>query len=278
MSAAMVVAAMGQLQAGELSDAVEVEFKADVDGSKQLYMEMLPKDFDAKQTHDLMIALHGHGSDRTQYVTLGRGECKGARDVAAKHGMIFVSPDYRAKTSWMGPKAEADMVQIIGLLRKKHKIGKVFLVGGSMGGTSVLIFAGLHPELVDGVSSQNGTANMVEYQNFAPAITESYGGDKKQKPDEYKKRSPELFPERLTMPLAFTTGGKDTAVPPDSVRRLAEALKKAKRDDVLYNERVDNGHSTSYQDTVEALEFVIKAAMERDGKKKAAGAKPAAGR
>jgi hypothetical protein len=25
--------------------------------------------------------------------------------------MIFVSPDYRAKTSWMGPKAEADMVQ-----------------------------------------------------------------------------------------------------------------------------------------------------------------------
>jgi dipeptidyl aminopeptidase/acylaminoacyl peptidase len=170
------------------------------------------------------------------------------------------------------------VVQIIGLLRKKYKIRKVFLIGGSMGGTSVLIFAGLHPDLVDGVSSQNGTANMVEYENFANSIAESYGGDKKKKPDEYKKRSPELFPERLTMPLAFTTGGKDTSVPPDSVRRLADVLKKAKREDVLYNERVDNGHSTSYQDTVEAFEFVIKAAESRGDKSKAPSAKPAQSR
>ncbi|MBI3831887.1 MAG: alpha/beta fold hydrolase [Planctomycetes bacterium] len=249
--------------AQEAAGPVECEFKAEVDGSTERYVEILPQGFDPAQPHDLALALHGHGSDRWQYAKDARGECKGARDVAAKHSMIFVSPDYRAKTSWMGPKAEADVVQLIGLLRKKYKIRKVFLVGGSMGGTSVLIFAGLHPDLVDGVSSQNGTANMVEYQNFAQSIVESYGGDKKQKPDEYKKRSPELFSEKLTMPLAFTTGGKDTAVPPDSVRRLAEALKKAKRDDVLYNERTDNGHSTSYQDTVEAFEFVIKAAEKR---------------
>ena len=33
-----------------------------------------------------------------------------ARAAAVKYCMIYVSPDYRAKTSWMGPKAEADMV------------------------------------------------------------------------------------------------------------------------------------------------------------------------
>jgi len=58
-----------------------------------------------------MIAFHGHGSNRWQYVKDERGECKGARDVALKNNMIFVSPDYRAKTSWMGPKAEADVVR-----------------------------------------------------------------------------------------------------------------------------------------------------------------------
>ena len=138
-----------------------------------------------------------------------RGECKGARDVAAKFGMIFVSPDYRAKTSWMGSLAEADTVQLIGELRQRHKVGRVFLVGGSMGGTAVLTFAALHPELVAGVCSLNGTANHVEYDKFQDAIAASFGGTKAQVPEEYKKRSAELWPEKVTMPVAFTTGGKD---------------------------------------------------------------------
>ena len=67
--------------------------------------------------------------------------------------MIYVSPDYRAKTSWMGPKAEADVVQIIRDLKKRHRIGRVFITGGSMGGTAALTFAALHPDLVAGVAS-----------------------------------------------------------------------------------------------------------------------------
>ena len=141
------------LAAGDLGNPVDVEFKADLDGSSQRYVEMLPKDFQPTQPHDLLIALHGHGSDRWQYVKTERDECKAARDFAARHALIMVSPDYRAKTSWMGPQAEADLVQIIALLRNKYCIRKVFLVGGSMGGTSVLIFSALHPELVAGISS-----------------------------------------------------------------------------------------------------------------------------
>ena len=106
--------------------------------------------------------------------------------------MIFISPDYRAKTSWMGPKAEADLVQIIEKLQCKYRVDRVFLVGGSMGGTSVLTFAALHPDLVAGVSSQNGTANLVEYRLFQDAIAASFGGSKQAIPDEYKKRSAEF--------------------------------------------------------------------------------------
>ena len=73
--------------------------------------------------------------------------------------MIMVCPDYRAKTSWMGPKAEADVLQIIAELKKQYKIDKVFVCGGSMGGSSALTFTAMHPDLVDGVVSVNGTAN-----------------------------------------------------------------------------------------------------------------------
>lgn len=248
-------------------EPVDVEFKADVDGSLQHYVEMLPKDFQPSTPCDVLIALHGHGSDRWQYVRDERDECKAARDFAARHAMIMVSPDYRAATSWMGPQAEADLVQIIALLRNKYRVRQVFLVGGSMGGTSVLIFAALHPELVNGISSQNGTANMLDYQNFQDAIAASYGGNKQQQPEEYRKRSPELVPEKFTMPVAFTVGGKDASVPPDSVRRLAERLQAMKRE-VLLIDRKDGGHATNYEDATQALEFMLKASGNNDRERK----------
>jgi pimeloyl-ACP methyl ester carboxylesterase len=266
----VAVLSPGCTLAGELGEPVEMSFKAKVDKTVQKYVVMLPKNFDPKKQHHVLIVLHGHGSDRWQYVKQSRSECKGARDMAARHDLIFVSPDYRASTSWMGPKAEADMVQLIALLRRKYKVGKVLMAGASMGGASVLIFAALHPTLVQGVISQNGMANMIEYEMFQKAIAASYGGDKKQKPREYRKRSPELAPKRFTMPIAFTVGGKDTAVPPDSVRRLVARLEKLKKKDVLLIDRKNRGHSTSYEDTVTAMEYVIKAAgVAKEEEKKA---------
>ena len=224
----------------ELQPGQDVEFKAAYDGSAQKYILRLPEGFDASRPHDLMIGLHGHGADRFQYADDPRGECKGARDVAARHGMIFVSPDYRA-ASWMGTTAEADMVQLIGDLKKQYKIGKVYLVGGSMGGAAVLTFTALHPELVDGVSSQNGLANLLEYTvdlvyvvSIQQAIKDSFGGRKdetpeqfkKRDPDAYKKRSAEFHADKFTMPISFTVGEKDALVPPASVLRFAQAVKK----------------------------------------------------
>lgn len=237
----------------------DIAFTAKADGSEQRYVEWLPPGFNSGGTHDVLLAFHGHGSDRWQFIRDARGECRGSRDVAARFGMIYVSPDYRAKTSWMGPLAEADTVQIIAELRQRHKVGRVFLAGGSMGGTSVLTFAALHPELVAGVCSLNGTANHVEYDKFQDAIAVSFGGSKTQVPEEYKRRSAELWPERFTMPVSFTTGGKDTAVPPQSVLRLAEKLKQAGRKTLLLH-RENGGHATTYEDTTTALEFVLKEA------------------
>ena len=250
-----------QTQSAEPED---IAFKAAIDGSQQRYVELLPPGFDAGKRTDVVIAFHGHGADRWQFIRETRGECRGVRDVAARYGLIVVSPDYRAKTSWMGPTAEADVLQIISILKKRHNPRRIFLAGGSMGGTAALIFTALHPELIAGVCSLNGTANLVEYENFQDAISTSYGGTKTEVPGEYRKRSAELWTQHFTMPVAVTTGGKDTAVPPHSVLRFVEKLKEAGRP-VLGIHREATGHSTNYEDTSKAMEFILKEARLKPG-------------
>lgn len=249
-----VVADEAKLQLGPPTD---VAFKARVDRTEQHYIERLPAGFDKTKTHDVLIALHGHGSDRWQFATNETYvEILAMRAVAAKYQMIYICPDYRATTSWMGPKAEADVVQIIRDLRRKYRVGKVFLTGGSMGGSSALTFTALHPDLIAGVCSMNGTANHLEYENFQEFIAESFGGTKKAIPLEYKKRSAEYWPEKFTMPVAITLGGQDTTVPPQSALRLANVLEKMGRQ-VLLIYRPDGGHGTNYEDAVQALEWVL---------------------
>lgn len=238
------------------AEPVDVSFVADVDGSTERYVELLPPGFDPDEPHDLLVALHGHGSDRWQFIREPRDECRGTREAAARHGAILVSPDYRAPASWTGPKAEADLVQIIAEARRRHRIGRVIVCGGSMGGTGALSFAALHPDLVDGVCALNGTANLVEYGRFLDAIAASYGGTKEQVPEEYERRSAELHAAALTMPIAFTTGGRDDVVPPESVHRLHATLRSLGRP-VLLLHRPDRGHDTDAADTAAALDFVL---------------------
>lgn len=235
----------------------EAAFVATVDGSEQKYVLLTPEGFQDSELRTLIVALHGHGADRWQYVRESRDECRATRDVALKHGMLLVAPDYRARTSWMGPAAEADLKQIIEALTRQHSIARTLVTGGSMGGTSALIFAALHPELVQGVVSMNGTANMIEYDQFQDAIAASYGGSKEEVASEYRKRSAELHADRLTMPIAVTTGGKDTIVPATSTLKLVEQLQAMSRP-VFVKHQPDGGHATNYEDAMEALEFVVR--------------------
>jgi len=252
----LLLVSAGMCMAFDGSRVKDIEFKAKCDGTVQRYIIILPEGFRASERHDLMIALHGHGSDRHQFIEDGRDECRVARDQAAANGMIYVSPDYRATTSWMGPKAEADVLQIIGDLKKQYHVERVVICGASMGGSSALTFAVLLPDKVQGVVSMNGTANHLEYENFQDAIRDSFGGTKAQIPVEYKKRSAEYWPERLKMPIAFTVGLQDDVVPPGSVIRLAGVLAKLQPNVLLVRDE-QGGHSTSYDKGKLAFAYVL---------------------
>lgn len=234
----------------------EVTFTAKCDGTPQQYVILYPPEFKPDETHHLLIGLHGHGGDRWQIIKGNLDEHRAFCDIAGANKMLLVSPDYRKSTSWMGPKAEADLLQIIDEVKARFRIGKVIISGGSMGGSSALTFAAMHPDRADGVVSINGTANHLEYENFQDAIAESFGGTKARIPAEYKKRSAEYWPERLTMPIAMTVGVKDDVVPPASVMRLAGVLKKL-QPNVLLLVDPELVHRTSYADSIAAFEFVL---------------------
>jgi dipeptidyl aminopeptidase/acylaminoacyl peptidase len=243
----------------------DTAFQAQYDNSAQSYVIMLPDGFRLANPYDVVIILHGHGSGRWQCInadTTGMWtEFRATETVALQRGMIYVSPDYRCCTSWMGPAAEADVVQLIGILKSKYRVSRVFIAGASMGGASALEFTLLHPELVQGMASMNGTANFVEYANFQDAIAASFGGTKAQLPQVYRDRSAEFFPGRFTMPVAFTADSADGTVPPQSVWRLVDSLKALGKQDVLLLAR-RLGHVTSFSDAKRVLEYVIDQAAQ----------------
>lgn len=237
-------------------DGNDVTFLAKMDATKQQYVELLPKGFQSDKAYDLIIGLHGHGADRWQFAKHTGAEFLAFRQIAADYHMIAISPDYRANTSWMGPAAEADVIQIITDLKRKYKIKRVFMIGASMGGTSALTFAARHPDLIAGVTAMNAHANHLEYENFQEAISESFGGRKGLIPGEYKNRSAEYWPERLTMPIALTVGLTDTIVLPNSVCRLAKVLKALDRPVLLITDE-HSGHTTNFKNAINAMKFMV---------------------
>ncbi len=249
-------------QKTQLGEPEDRSFISQLDGTRQLYVLMRPEPWDPKVERHLLIALHGFGGDRWQFAREARGECRAARDTAARYGMLYVSPDYRGN-SRMSPAAEADMIQLINELREEFGVKQVFLTGGSMGATSSLAFTAMHPDLVHGVCALNGVANLFGWgplPEVVEAMVETYGGTPAEVPLVYKARSAEYWPERFTMPVAITTGGKDELDPPASTHRLVSVLQVLERP-VLLIHREETGHETNYEDTCTALEFVVKTAL-----------------
>ena len=61
----VLLSVFGAVTAGtEQTKINDIAFTAACDGTEQRYILTLPLGYQASQPHDLLIALHGHGSDR----------------------------------------------------------------------------------------------------------------------------------------------------------------------------------------------------------------------
>lgn len=225
-------------------------FNCTVDGSRWPYLLQTPPG----EAQAVLVYLHGHYGDEGQGMTEGiyedafgklRREC-------LRRQWAYVSTWYGGN-SWMGPLGEAGLVDLIGVLRQKWPGKPVYLAGGSMGGSSTLVFALRRPELLAGIVAMCPAGNIADYyrfasqssnptlQNIAAAIKLHYTVEGRKLEEELAARSAATNAERFTMPVYLCHGSADALIPPDGVRALAAELQRLGRK-VKYVEIPGGGH------------------------------------
>ena len=176
-----------------------------------------------------VVYLHGHGSHGDQPFT--RKDVAGFLHPLIKmYNLSIVSPNLR-DNAWMSPAAVTDLAVLLTGLKKKYSFSRFLFICGSMGGTGGLIFATLHPELVDGLGIMGGVTDIAEYckycagmpdkpimQEICQAITGVYTAE------DYKKHCVLDNFEKLTMPLCFYHGGDDPVMPVSGMLELQRRM------------------------------------------------------
>lgn len=227
-------------------------FRSELDGHDD-YALVISPDSGPSVGGDVAFYLHGHGGVPEQ---LFSHPCLvGLPELATRAGVTLVAPNLRGN-AWMGPAAEADLLQLLAEVRREWRPRRLLLTGASMGGTSTLIFEGLHPEVFDGYLAFCGAADMREYAAFcrehqgaipvlghiADAIAQSYGGSPDEQPEVYRQRSATEQASRFVRPTIFVHGGNDAIIPVGPARRLAQSL--AGRAGIRYIEDPAGGHDS----------------------------------
>lgn len=201
-------------------------FASSFDGSAQTYLE---KNFGAEETAPLVIIyLHGALSHQEQGMTAGIYENAFSRwgeELAARHA-VYLCPEYRGN-SWMGPAAEADLSDIIQGVKTRYPACRLILAGGSMGGTSALIYASRHPAALDGVIALcPATDPVMMFEQFPDHFLGSYGGSPTTVPNVFAERTSRKRATALaTLSLSIVHGSADATIDVEHSRVLVRLLR-----------------------------------------------------
>ncbi len=202
-----------------------------------------------------VVCIHGHGSAGDQLFT--RPDLR-ERWLPAfrRRGLGVLCPHLRGNC-WMGPAAAHDLRHLLARIVRAYGPRRFLFASGSMGGTSNLIFATLHPEWVAGVIARGAATDLASYHawcslrrstrpilgRIARAIEESYGGSPAVAPATYARHSPLARADRLMgVPIFLAHGEADRTIPVSQARGLADALRASSH--LLYEEIPGGDHDS----------------------------------
>lgn len=202
--------------------------------------------------NDWLVCIHGHGSNGDQlYVR------EDVRDLwlpeFIKLGFGILTPNLRGN-AWMSKAAAQDMSDLLDFLREEWNAGKFVFASGSMGGTSNLIYASLHPENVASVVALGAASDLAIYHawcrernqgvisEIADAIEQAYGGTPAENPENYNAHSVLVNSDNLTMPVFIVHGSSDELIPVSQMRLLCGKL--AHSSQFVYAEVPDGNHDS----------------------------------
>ena len=211
-----------------------------------------------------VVVVHGHGSHGDQLYT--REDVRRARlPPYERRQLSILTPNLRGN-AWMSPAAAHDLHALIELVRTEWRASRFIFFSGSMGGTSNLIYAALHPADVAAAVALGAVSDMAAYHQWcrersegvvreiADAIETSYRGTPAELPSVYHEHSPIHHTERLGMPIFLSHGECDSTMPAAQSRRFAERM--ASSASFRYDEISGGGHDAPLWNT-EALDWVM---------------------
>jgi pimeloyl-ACP methyl ester carboxylesterase len=211
-----------------------------------------------------IVMIHGHGSTGDQLFTRPDIRDLWLPILRPGHGILTVNLRGNA---WMSPDAAADLQALLAEVRARYHARRFVFASGSMGGTSNLIYAVLHPEDVAGVVALCPASDLTTYHQWCmehrsvPVIDEirraieaGYNGPPQKQPAAYRAHSALARNARLTMPVYVVHAAGDTTIPVEQSRALAKAI--GPRPTFHYQE-IEGGHDAPLKHMHEALDWVL---------------------
>jgi len=232
-------------------------FTSPLDGVEDFALALAPKH--ASKTGIWIVNLHGHGSNGDQLFT--RKDMKDTwLPAMIDGGYGILAPNLRGN-SWMSEAAAKDLQTLLRLVRERYGVKGFIFVGGSMGGTSCLIYASLHPEDVMACVALCPATDLPSYREFcgkggmpilneiAGAIDAAYPGGR----NTLQAHSALVHADALKMPLFIAHATSDPTIPVEQSRRLAKAM--TRMPDFKYRE-IPGGHNSPLPLMPEGLKWV----------------------
>lgn len=222
---------------------------------------------DGRPGGDLAVVLHGHGSFGDRHLV--RPDIRQSwLPAMMSAGLHILFPTLR-NNAWMSPAAVHDLRDLITWAQNRVHPPRTFLCGGSMGGTSALIYASLRPAKIDGVMALCPAADLPGYWKWASerkdqssthndisqAIEASYGATPLQSPALFQQHNATAQQNNLTMPIALSHGTADTVIPFEPTRALAQSL--SGRTPVRYVELEGGDHEAPVSHFPELLSWLM---------------------
>lgn len=186
------------------------------DGETVPYLLYLPKDYEAKAQHPLVLFLHGRGESKPPLSTVAKWGMPRLLAKGESMPYIVVSPQCLEKDNWGSPKQQGLLVKLLDEISQKYKVDKnrIYLTGLSMGG----------------YGSWRLAADQA--QRFAAVVPVCGGG----KPEDASKLK--------DLPIWVWHGDQDTAVPLVRSTEMVDAIKAAGGTKVRLTTLENIGHNS----------------------------------
>jgi homoserine acetyltransferase len=181
---------------------------------------------------------------------------------------MLLSCNYRKDASWGSKPAMSDITQNIRAVCQEYPVGRIILVGTSMGGCTVLTYAATAPEdikgKIAGIVSVESAGDLIKLHDQTDNSTvrltleAMMGGSPEFAKANYEERSflPNISGLPKSVKVAVISAKEDNIVPPSLQRDVVSSLEK--QGNAVKLIEVDDSHgvpeSKFYQ---EGMQFVI---------------------